>query len=194
MARRTYYQIELTARQLTVLLVILAVLLIAAFVLGYAAAWTTRGPRAAAVPSVPPTPVEEVVVPSPTPVRRPSPAATPGPVPSPAAAPTAGAAAVRPTRAPSRTTTATAKRRPPARRFWVQLVAARHRTAIARARRRAARLGFPKDHQKVITVRAEAGNLLYKLRVGPFPDRPSADRVMRRIRAEGFPDAWVVAP
>ena len=44
------------------------------------------------------------------------------------------------------------------------------------------------------TARVAGGDELHKLRVGPFPDRESADRVAERMRASGFPDAWIVAP
>jgi len=38
------------------------------------------------------------------------------------------------------------------------------------------------------------GTELIKLRVGPFPNRDSADRVLQRMRSADFPDAWVVVP
>jgi len=196
---RTYYQIELTARQLTLLLVILAALLVGAFVLGYAAAWTAHGEVAAGPAGGPSRPraIEEVVIPSPTPE------AAASPVPTRTATPVA---AVRPSpTARPRPTAGVRKGRPqvpgvkrplrkPGARLWVQLLAARHAGAIKEGRRRAKTLGFPPDHQEVVRSVAEAGNVLYKLRVGPFPDRASADRVARRLRAEGFPDAWVVTP
>jgi len=53
-------------------------------------------------------------------------------------------------------------------------------------------LGFPSAHRRVVPVGTAGGGTLYKVRVGPFPDRESAHRVMQRMRAAGFPDAWVV--
>jgi len=55
-------------------------------------------------------------------------------------------------------------------------------------------LGFPRENQHLITVQDGGSPTLYKLRLGPFPDRGSADRVAQRMSAAGFPDAWVVAP
>jgi cell division septation protein DedD len=54
-------------------------------------------------------------------------------------------------------------------------------------------LGFARDYQTLITS-DEGSVTLYKLRIGPFPDRASADRVAQRMSSAGFPDAWVVAP
>jgi len=179
---RTYYQIELSARQLTVLLVVVALLMVAAFALGYAAAWSmlssegARGLAAippAATPS--PTAIPEVIVPTPTPQAAVS-VATPLPVEATAAPP------ARPTA------------RPTAAQFWVQILAGRRRDGLRSAQRRLAKLGFPPTHQRVVRSHTATGNVLYKLRVGPFPDRESAERVKVRMHAEGFPDAWVVTP
>jgi cell division septation protein DedD len=118
------------------------------------------------------------IVPAPTTktrVHRPAPTATP----------------VHKVRGTKKRRAAVAKAAP---RFWVQVLAARRPGEIRRARKKLARLGFPRSHQEVVKVKAEAGHLLYKLRVGPLPDRASAGRVMQRMRVEGFPDAWVVVP
>ncbi|NOZ79285.1 MAG: SPOR domain-containing protein [Acidobacteria bacterium] len=206
---RTYYQIELTSRQLMVLVVVIAVLLIVAFVLGYGAAWSTRaGPPVASAgggqPAVSPASVPEELIPSPTPAPAVSvmPTATPTIVPvpptktpvhppAPTVAPVPTATPVHKVRRARKRRAAVAKAAP---RFWVQVLAARRPGEIRRARKKLARLGFPRSHQEVVKVKAEAGHLLYKLRVGPLPDRASAGRVMQRMRAEGFPDAWVVVP
>jgi cell division protein FtsN len=66
--------------------------------------------------------------------------------------------------------------------------------AIETARAKLVELGFPAENQRVATSQVAGGNALYKVRVGPFPDRDSADRVVYRMRASGFPDAWVVVP
>ena len=62
------------------------------------------------------------------------------------------------------------------------------------ARKKLEGLGFPREHQHLITVQDAGGPTLYKLRLGPFPARTSADRVAQRMSAAGFPDAWVVVP
>jgi len=202
---RTYYQIELSARQLTVLLVVVALLMVAAFSLGYAAAWSmlssegARGLAAippAATPS--PTAIPEVIVPTPTPQAAVS-VATPLPVEATAAPPARPTA--RPTAAPPARPTPAARPAPTAARpvaseaqFWVQILAGRRRDGLRSAQRRLAKLGFPPTHQRVVRSHTATGNVLYKLRVGPFPDRESAERVKVRMHAEGFPDAWVVTP
>ena len=60
------------------------------------------------------------------------------------------------------------------------------------ARKKLKKLGFPRDHQRLLTEPTVGGGTLYKLRIGPFPDRASAGRVAHRMQASGFPDAWVV--
>ena len=209
---RTYYQIELTARQLTWLIIAVALLVIVAFVLGYGAAWSTWAGSSATAPrqrtAQAAAPLPETVLPSPSPTAVVSvmPTATPTIVPpsptqpatlTPTSAPTAT-----PTARPVRKARRAVRRRVPVQkavtkavpRFWVQVLAARHPGEIRKARQRLTKLGFPRSHQEVLKVKAEAGNVLYKLRVGPLPDRASAGRVMQRMRAEGFPDAWVVIP
>jgi cell division septation protein DedD len=197
----TYYQIELSARWLTVLLVILAALLVVAFVFGYGAAWSVlsvehggAGPAAAVEPTPTPTPEVETV-----------------------AVATAGAVAVsreqptrvvdpgreRPTKSATRppaTATAAPTRLPTVRptageaSFWVQVLAVENRAAIDAARETLVGIGFPRDHHRVAEEPSPGGGRLYKLRVGPLPDRASADRVAQRMRTAGFTGAWVVAP
>jgi len=207
---RTYYQIELTARQLTLLLLLLGVAMGAAFVLGYGAAVAGRGqaeerPVLTAVAT--PTPVEETVV---TPVppaesvvvgrsgkRRPSPTLEPAAAAEASPRRKATATKVRPTPTRVRPTPTRAKPKPapPAVRkagLWVQVLAVSHRSAIDPARKKLEKLGFPRDHQRLLTEPTVGGGTLYKLRIGPFPDRASAGRVAQRMQASGFPDAWVV--
>ena len=186
---RTYYEIEVTARQLTGLLVLLAVLLMVAFVLGYGAAWSVfsarPGPAPAPIAEATPTAVAEVVVPTPTEPPRLSAAERPTPTAETTAAP-------EPTRAPTRPPATPA---PPSREgFWVQVLAVRTESAVREARAKLDGLGFPRDHQWVAAAPTAGGDTLYKVRVGPFPDRNSADRVVRRMAAADFPDAWVVTP
>jgi hypothetical protein len=65
---------------------------------------------------------------------------------------------------------------------------------VESARTKLEGLGFPRDYQHLLTVQDPGSPILYKLRLGPFPDRASADRVAQRMSSAGFPDAWVVAP
>jgi len=93
--------------------------------------------------------------------------------------------------------TATPKPRPtaaPDDGFWVQILASSRSDTIDEARGKVVDLGFDRDHQWVVRTEVAGGNELLKLRVGPFPDRESADRVVQRMRAAGYPDAWVVVP
>lgn len=202
-----YYEIQLTARQLTLGLVLLALALVAAFLLGYGAGSSVSGaPEAAPVPAG--RMAEQLVTPAPgvTPSGA-APTASPTPVLRPTATPTAAAVAS-PTPAPTATPqptatprpTATATPRPttapgPARRgYWVQVLAARHAEAVATARAKLVDLDFPRNRHWVVQTPTAEGVILYKVRVGPFPDRESAERVARRMQVSGFPDAWVVAP
>lgn len=193
---RSYYVIELTARWLTVLLVALALLMVVAFCLGYGAAFSVHSGSSAPAIESSPSPVVmteielEPTAPEPqlsaaTPVARST--ATPRPKP-----PTA----VPPTPVPA---TATPKVEPrptekPGTEFWVQVLASSKDTSIAAARTKLVGLGFDRDHQKVVRSKVAGGNELIKLRVGPFPTRASADRVLQRMQSADFPDAWVVVP
>jgi len=179
----TYYVIELTARWLTALLVMLALVMVLAFAFGYGAAWSVlSGGRAAA-----PTPLP-VVAATTTPTVVPTP-------PPPTARPTA-----RPTEKPSErpatpTRVATATPAQPATdEFWVQVLASSTRETAERAQKQLEELGFARSHQRVDSAQVAGGDALYKVRVGPFPDRESADRVVKRMQASGFPDAWIVTP
>ena len=187
----TYYVIELSARWLTVLLVALAVVMVLAFAFGYGAAWSVLSSHQASAeplpvgtprPSVaPPDAIVEQVIDAPTlvpPTRTPAATVVPTSTPLPM-----------PTRVPP--TVAAAK---PAEGYWVQVLASSTPQAMEQAGRKLDELGFPPDHQQVATTQVAGGSVLYKLRVGPFPDRDSADRIVARMRVSGFPDAWIVAP
>ncbi len=199
-----YYEIQLTARQLTVGLVLLALALVAAFLLGYGAGSSMRGAPEPAparagglaeeVLTPPPgvTPSGAVATASPTPSPRPTatPTAAPaGPTPAPTVTPRPIATAT-----PRPTATPAPEARPARRGYWVQVLAARHAEAVAKARSRLVELDFPRNRHWVVQTPTAEGVILYKVRVGPFPDRQSAERVARRMRVSGFPDAWVVAP
>jgi cell division septation protein DedD len=184
----TYYVIELTARWLTVLLVALALVMVLAFAFGYGAAWSVLGARQAG-------PAEPVLVGGATPTPTPEEVmiADAGEPPTPEAMPT---------RAPTATPvppTATPKPKPtkaPAKQadgFWVQVVAVSSKASVERTQAKLAEQGFTRDRQQVEETTAD-GNVLHRLRVGPFPDRDSAERVATRMKAAGYSGAFVVAP
>jgi len=184
---RSYYVIELSARWLTLLLVALALVMIVAFALGYGAAWsvlTAEQPTdemTALQAAATPTEIPEVVIPTAVAdaTAPPAPTATPTATPRPPE-PT-------PTTPPPTATPATTD-------FFVQVLASSRSASVDSARTKLEGLGFPRENQHLITVQDAGSPTLYKLRLGPFPDRGSADRVAQRMSAAGFPDAWVVAP
>jgi len=184
---RSYYVIELSARWLTVLLVALALVMIVAFALGYGAAWSVltaeqpAGEMTALQAAATPTDIPEMVIPTAIAdaTARPAATATPTATPRPPS-PT-------PTTPPPTATPATTD-------FFVQVLASSRSASVESARTKLEGLGFPRENQHLITVQDAGSPTLYKLRLGPFPDRGSADRVAQRMSAAGFPDAWVVAP
>ena len=170
---RSYYVIELTARWLTVLLVALALLMVVAFCLGYGAAFSVHsGSSAPAIESSPSPVVMTEIELEPT-------------------APEPQLSAATPVARSTATPRPTDK---PGTEFWVQVLASSKDTSIAAARTKLVGLGFDRDHQKVVRSKVAGGNELIKLRVGPFPTRASADRVLQRMQSADFPDAWVVVP
>ena len=185
---RSYYVIELSARWLTVLLVALALVMIVAFALGYGAAWSVltaeqpTGEMAALQAAATPTDIPEVVIPTAVVEAASAPAATATPTATPKPPPPT------PTTPPPPTAT------PATSDFFVQVLASSKSATVESARTKLVGLGFPRENQLLITVHDAGSPTLYKLRLGPFPDRSSADRVAQRMSAAGFPDAWVVAP
>jgi cell division septation protein DedD len=184
---RSYYVIELSARWLTVLLVALALVMVVAFALGYGAAWSvltaedTPAEMTALQAAATPTGIPEVVIPTVVAAATPPPTATEVPTATP--------------RPPTPTpTTPLPTATPTSSDFFVQVLASSREDSVEDARTKLEGLGFPRDHQHLITVQDPSSPTLYKLRLGPFPDRESADRVAQRMSAAGFPDAWVVAP
>jgi rare lipoprotein A len=181
---RSYYVIELSPRWLTALLIALALVMVLAFALGYGAAWSVlsaeREPATmtALQAAATPTDIPEVVIPTVVPAETPPPTAIPTPP------PTATQVPPKPTATPV----------PKPDEFFVQVLASSSSQSVEAARSKLEGLGFPREHQLLTTVQAAGSATLYKLRVGPFPDRSSADRVAQRMSAAGFPDAWVVAP
>ena len=193
----SYYVIELTARWLAALLVTLALVMILAFVFGYGAAWSVLEHEARASKPAPaglpaatptPTPVElRVAPPDPAPTATPwlLATATPEPVPTPAPEPEPEPTATpRPTAVPEAV----------GEGYWVQVLASTSPDTVAKAQATLQKQGFTADRQLVVRGADGAGNELLKLRVGPFPDHASADRVARRMQGSGFSGAWVVAP
>lgn len=185
---RSYYVIELSARWLTVLLVALALVMVLAFGLGYGAAWSvlsgeqsTADGMTALQAAATPTAIPEIVIPTPADQVQEEPEPTPQPTATPEPEPT-----VPPTPPPTAT--------PRVTDFYVQVLASSVPATVESARTKLEGLGFPRDHQRVITVQNPGSATLYKLRIGPFPERASADRVSQRMSAAGFPDSWVVAP
>jgi cell division septation protein DedD len=191
--------IELTARWLAALLVTLALVMILAFVFGYGAAWSVLEHEARASKPAPagltaatptPTPVELRVAPAdPAPTATPwlLATATPEPVPTPAPEPEPEPTATplpRPTAVPEAV----------GEGYWVQVLASTSPDTVAKAQATLQKQGFTADRQLVVRGPDGAGNELLKLRVGPFPDHASADRVAKRMQGSGFSGAWVVAP
>ncbi len=206
---KTYYVIELTPRWLAILLVAMAGLMVLAFVGGYGAAWSTLGgsggawpgPVAAAENEIAEVEIEdpqdsEIVASVATP-DPPKPTVTPivetvqaTPSPEPTATP-------QPTPPPEPTAVPTAPTPRPVQKdadFSVQVLASSRIQTIEKARRKLVDLGFPNSGHEIVETRVAGGGILLKLRIGPFPDRPSAERVMHRMQTGGFPDAWVVKP
>ncbi|MGD9253000.1 MAG: SPOR domain-containing protein [Holophagae bacterium] len=188
---RSYYVIELSARWLTVLLVALAAVMVLAFALGYGAARSVASrdrsaPQIAALQGADAsaTEIPEVVIPTEIPVATEPPAPTPQPEPTSTATPRPEPT-VPPTPQPTATKAVT--------EFFVQVLASDRRDSVDQARSKLRTLGFPDDSQRLIPVEG-GGTTLYKLRIGPFPDRSSAERVAQRMSSSGFPDAWIVAP
>jgi len=193
---RSYYVIELTARWLTVLLVALAAAMVIAFCLGYGAAVSVHAGGLAAGVESSPTPVvmTEVLVDAIVPQPRQTPTApvttaTPRPAPPTIVPPTPVPATATPTPKAKPSPTG-----PPSDGFWVQVLASSRDSSIEEARTKLVGLGFDRDHQEVVRSEVAGGDALFKLRLGPFPNRASADRVVQRMQAAGFPDAWVVVP
>jgi cell division septation protein DedD len=168
-----------------VLLIALALIMVIAFALGYGAAWSvltaeqTEGEMTALQAAATPTEIPEVVIPTsvPTSAAKPTETSTPSPTATPPPEPTA---------MPTPTAAAT--------EFFVQVLASAQQQSVEAAQKRLEDLGFASDHQHLITVQNAGAGVLFKLRIGPFPDRNSADRVAQRMSSAGFPDAWVVAP
>ncbi len=195
--RPSYFVIELSARWLIALVVALALSLIMAFAFGYGAAYSVLStpideqPDTVVTATTPtPTPIEERVGTTPTPKQniQPTATSTPKPKKQPTATPTKKRAP------PAATATVRPAPKPGAAEFYVQIIAGSVRKSLGPTERKLSELGFDSNRQQIIVSTLGNGNKLYKLRIGPFPNRESADRVALRMHSSGFKDAWVVVP
>ncbi len=194
----SYYVIELTARWLAALLVTLALVMILAFVFGYGAAWSVLEHEAR--PSMPAPAGLPAATPTPTPVELRVATRRSGADRDPVAAGDRDPGAGAPAPSPEPEPTATPRPQPTAapeaveEGYWVQVLASTSPETVAKAQATLEKQGFTADRQLVVRGEDSAGNELLKLRVGPFPDHASADRVAKRMQGSGFSGAWVVAP
>ncbi|MGC8916251.1 MAG: SPOR domain-containing protein [Thermoanaerobaculum sp.] len=182
-----YYQLVASGRQLALVVVVVAGLIVAAFFLGFAAGLQTR-PSHPEVASVTPeprpaiSPFAPLAEPSPTPEPTPAPELEPTPPPTPTPLPT-------PTALPTPTPrSAPRPSLPGAKSVWVQVAAVSDPRDAEGVRHRVVALGFRPEQVRVLPLASGK----YRVRVGPFPDRESGSRVAARLRREGFPKAFEV--
>jgi cell division septation protein DedD len=216
-----HFEMIVSGRQLAGLIALVAALLLVAFGLGVGVGLLQPGHAASAEAYRPPflagdrvtprdsaalplaTPFPEptaapgaaVVVPplvpadiaAATPVAVATAAASPSPAP-PAAAPRA-TPDPRPTAAPRATATPRPKpTAPPLPRSWVQVASLARGEQAEGVRQRVIALGF--RGEQVLVLPGTGGK--YRVRLGPFPDQESAGRVVARLQASGFPDAFTL--
>lgn len=129
-------------------------------------------------PALPPATVPPLPEPSPTLPPPPSPAVSLPPRRSPEAWPTPSPAP----QAPPREEAAV-----PAG-VWLQLGSLSQAQQGEGLKQRVIAMGFAPS--QVVVFRASDGR--FRVRLGPFPDQESADRVLTRLRTQGFPDAFAV--
>lgn len=200
-----YYELILSGRQLAVGVGVLVVLLGAAFLLGVGVG--IKEPSRADTPAVPvdagwePAPAaEEVSSPAAAPTIRetaisadasPSPLPVPDasgePPPSPTSSPTPTVPP--PTAVPLVTVPVRAGHAEAVARVghWVQVAALSRQELADGVRQRVVALGFRPEQ---VVIRGVGGS--FRVRLGPFPDDSSARRVVSRLRAQGFADAFPV--
>jgi cell division protein FtsN len=92
-------------------------------------------------------------------------------------------AATRAAATPKLKPTATAVPRP-----WVQVASLGRAEQAEGVRQRVIALGFRAE--QVLVLPGTGGK--YRVRLGPFPDQESAGRVVARLQATGFPDAFAL--
>jgi cell division protein FtsN len=210
---KPYYELVFSRRQLAGLLAVLLLLLVVSFLLGVGVG---LGQREAAQQALPvtvaqapsfaptPTPVGSSPSPEPTSPSAPAPgdelpaAATPSPfgqaTPPPTATPSPSPSRtpeplpiVPPKATPEAAPTASPGHSLP---VWVQVAAVSKKADAEGVRLRVVALGFRPEQVRVVPW-AEGK---YRVRVGPFPDKESGARVVARLRAGGFPQAFLVNP
>ena len=76
--------------------------------------------------------------------------------------------------------------------YWVQVMRSSNDEEIEAARSVLKDLGFPRYHQKLITIEDDGALPIYKLRVGPIPRQKKAKWVAGLIRNAGFTAVWIV--
>jgi cell division protein FtsN len=214
-----HFEIIISGRQLAGVIALVAALLLVAFGLGVGVGLLEpRYDRAAdrAGATWQPAPYEAmpadraVPVPQSTPVATPEAAAiragdgvlppalpsdiaatTPAVI-SPGPPPSAPSPQITPTRHPPRPT-ATPRPKPAATsrptavpQFWIQVGAVSRPDQAEGLRQRVVAQGYRPD--QVLVLAGTGGK--YRVRLGPFPDQESADRVEARLKAQGFPDAY----
>jgi cell division septation protein DedD len=188
-----HYEISVTGRQAAAFFLTLIVALGVAFFLGMKTG--AAGQRAANEVSVravepvaaPPAPAETIAeirppversrsrgaaptpVP-PTPAPRPQPSPTPSPVPTASPAPTLPPSPVPPSPVPVKTVAAPEK-------LWVQVFVTK---SAAKADQMAAKLRAEAFKTDVSLVPDKEG--LFRVRVGPYPDRPQAEAAAKKVQ------------
>lgn len=195
---KRYYELVLSGRQLALLLAVFTALLLLAFGLGVAVGLLQPGKQPAAVATEGIVSVSEQSAKmgqsqgQPTAAFPPlGVAVEPTPTPPPSlleekvmpASPTPEFTAPKATVAPS----------PPIKPIqksgvWVQVAAVREKRDAEGIRQRVIAQGFLPNQVKFF--RTSEGK--YRVRVGPFPDKESGSRVTQRLRAAGFPNAFLV--
>jgi len=216
---RTHYQLSFTAKQALLLFVLLIGALGVAYFLGLMTGLSgrTAGPEQVAAAGGTPTPTPEPLefpravrgvspgkggVPNPSP-----PAVTPSPAPPSstslaAPGPTAtpglqmfddGPPAARPTSAPAAPhakAPAARPAQPAAPAFWVQALSANSEKEAHAKRDRLAAHGFPAT---VVPGPGPHGRV-YRVRVGPFPNRDEAQKAASKLKAREKLEPWIVPP
>ncbi len=196
-----YYELILSGRQLAVAAAGLVGCILVAFALGVGVGLqqrrggearagdetpvvVTAEPQVVAAPALSagePPETEAPAAPTPVPTSEAALVVVAAPqAPAPAAAEVVAAS---PAPAPPRPT-----RRPAPTAHWVQVAALSRPELAEGVRQRVLALGFRPEQ---VVIRPGGGS--HRVRLGPFPDAASAARVVSRLRAQGFGDAFAVS-
>jgi hypothetical protein len=76
--------------------------------------------------------------------------------------------------------------------YWIEVLRTDNLEEIDPYRQSLKDLGFPREHQKVITIEDEGALPIYKLRVGPVSHSKKAKWAAGLIRNAGIPTVWVL--